>query len=210
MTLTFAQVTKHFDGFNQVYDREYAKYKRIVDNKRTYSDEYLREAKQAFLSTMQAEKQERVQKAIADIEEYRRNYTKKNFVNPYHQIDKQVITTEDKLLMEMQRDKQMKLLDKRMELAEGSSDFQALLDEYGQDEFFHDYIRATVDQRIKKEGESGYIQLLNNEQIPPQVDSELTRMESTLRTVGNTEYYPAGIEGATSFSDLDFRPMVTG
>ncbi|MFC3526246.1 hypothetical protein ACFOLK_17280 [Marinococcus halophilus] len=150
------RVLQPFQGMKDSYNKAMYKYWTVQRSTEVYAAAYINQAKEEAKQSFMQDKRERAEQAKKELNAIYHELKDWSFEDPYlSRIDKQVITTEDKVLAEMQRDKEMKLLEAEMRATEETEDFRRLLVRYGSDKLFHDLITAEMRSRAQRAGDKG-------------------------------------------------------
>lgn len=203
----YKKVFQHFKGIDQVRESKRQEFQAINDPEQ-YRSGYIGEKKYELEQEIIEDRKRRGKKALEEIEKIEKELTTRTFKNPYHEADKQVITTEDKLLIEMQQARQADILKAKLRLANKRDDFLSLVEEYGEYEYYFDLIILELQSREGAEAESALLEI-NKE---PEELTELRRLKHTVITLSNSDYHPEGLDAESyegfSFEQLKFKPLL--
>lgn len=188
------RIYKHFEGMNQAYEKEISNYKRFMAEKDKYSPTYVQSYVNETKKAINEMVKERVQAAMAEVDAIKAEMKKKAFKDPYADIQSQVIKTEDKILVELQRMNKMQLLSAKMSAASSPTDLKALYEEHKEDGDFYNLFQSELKKRIDNKEHSGYDMLQMELDRDPEEYKELDQLTVSLRMMANETLYPAGLE----------------
>lgn len=198
------RVLKHFKGIDEFITTKRAEFN-AIDNNERYQSGYINEMKYKIEQEIINDRKERGEKALDEIETIMNELKEKKFKNPYHEVGSQVITTQDKLLVEMQQARKADILKLKLKSATTHNEYMSLIDEYGDYEYFYDII--TLELKSKSKDNPAIKRTLLELDKEPEEFRELKQLESTVKMIANSEHHPKGI-GAEGYENIKFEPLL--
>lgn len=207
MEVDTQRIFKHFEGIDAKRQRALQEIAYVNAKKDQYKPSYIERFKDDKRQELIADRQERASRAREEIENIKDELTEKRFKDPYDEINASVIKTEDKILVELQQNRQMQLLQRKMNIADTAGEFKELLAEHGEYEDFYKAIRLEIKQRAKDMQATDFQALQFELEQEPEEFRELASLESTVTFFGNMDHHPIGLDGG-DYTNVDFEPLV--
>lgn len=208
--MTFQKrVLQYFVGIDELREKALREVQAVASQADVYNHSYIQEFKDSKKQELIQDRQERAEKAKKEIEQIKQELTEKQFKNPYHEVDKSVITTEDKLLVEMQQARKLDLLKAEIEASSKPSELKDLLVDYGEYEHFHKLIMLEIKKRAKADNENSlnYQALQNELDLEPKEFKELNKLYHKVTFLGNLKHHPVGLNDG-NISSISYETLL--
>jgi hypothetical protein len=207
MPIDTKRILQHFTGMDENFQREMSSLQTFMKTaKDKYNDVYIWSFKDTTKKAILSDKQERVQKAIEEINAIKAEMKVRKFKDPYADIPGPVVKTEDKILIELQRMQNMQVFRAEMDAASNAQELHALFERYQDNADFDKLFQPELKKRMESDKGTQYKMLQDELNAEPQEFKELAELESTLKFIGNGEHYPAGIE-QNGLDGIEFKPI---
>lgn len=201
------RIIKHFSGIDAEREKVLNQIRVIESQKDVYNPSHIGQVKEDGRKHLIADRQERAAKAKQEIEKIREELQAKQFKNPYDEIKSNIITVQDKLLIEMKQNRKMQVLKAELEAVDTAEEMKALLEEFGEYEEFSRIINLEIKKRAKETGSGDFIMLQSELNQEPKEFVELIKMEQWVTFFGNTDMHPSGLDKG-HFRDVSYERLV--
>ncbi|WP_019244569.1 MULTISPECIES: hypothetical protein [Bacillus] len=200
------RILQHFKGITTDLDKKIAVLRRFGMEKGNYSSDYI----DSYLNDWKAEVNEIIAErrtaAKGEIEAIKAELKTKVFKDPYADIKGPIITTEDKILVQLERMNKMQIFRAEMDSVDNPNELKEIYEQYQDDADFNNLFDLEIKKRVKSDKGIEYKQLHAELNDDPKEFKELDQMSHLLDFFFSDGKYHTTIE-ETGFDKYNFTTI---